>query len=63
MVGGRDDVWYATNIEIADYINAVKGLRFSVDRTVVFNPSAKDVWIGVKDETVKIPSGKCVRLA
>ncbi len=46
-VGNNDEVWYATYIEILDYLNAMNSLRFSADGTVVFNPSAVDVWISV----------------
>ncbi len=38
-------VWYATNIEIKDYICALKGLIFSVDQTMVYNPSCVPVWL------------------
>ncbi len=44
-VSGRDDVWYATNIEIYDYVKAYKQLEISVDETVIYNPSVLDVWI------------------
>lgn len=60
--GGKEDVWYATNIEIYDYITALRGLVFSADRTMVQNPSATDVWIDVDGEAVKIPAGEIVSL-
>lgn len=43
-VGGRNDVWYATNIEIVDYVNAIRAVRSSVDGTLLYNPSAISVW-------------------
>jgi hypothetical protein len=55
-------VWYATNIEIMDYIKAVRGLRFSVDCRIVSNPSATPVWIGVDGGPVKIGAGQTVKL-
>ena len=45
MVSSRDDIWYAANIEIADYIDASKRLIFSADYSIVSNPSAMDVWL------------------
>ena len=39
-MGGRDDVWYATNIEIYDYVEAYKRLVWSADMRRVYNPSA-----------------------
>jgi len=61
-VGNKDDIWYATNIEIVDYINAVKSLKFTADCTVVYNPSALDVWITADNKPVLISSGKTVKL-
>lgn len=43
-IGGRDDIWYATNIEIYDYVKAYEALQTSVDKTIVHNPTAIDVW-------------------
>ena len=58
----EEDVWFATNIEIYDYITALRNLVFSADRTMVFNPSALDVILDVDGEPVEIPSGKTVTL-
>ena len=55
--GGRDNIWYATNIEIVDYVNAQKALRFSADCDKVYNPSAVDVWFTVNGETVCCKAG------
>ena len=63
MAGGRSDVWYATNVEIMDYVTAVRALRYSEDQTMVYNPSALDVWISVNGDPVCIEGGSFVRLA
>lgn len=55
--GNRDDIWYATNIEIFDYVRSFKRLRFSASRSFVYNPSASPVWISVNGETVEIGGG------
>ena len=60
--GGLDDVWYATNIEIYDYITALRALVFSADRTLVYNPTATDVWIEVDDAPVRVAAGATVDL-
>ncbi len=62
FISGDESVWYATNIEIMDYIKAMRGLRFSVDSRIVNNPSATPVWIGVDGEPVKIGAGQTVTL-
>lgn len=43
-MGGRDDIWYATNIEIVDYMNAMRSVRCSVDETQMINLSSQTVW-------------------
>jgi hypothetical protein len=61
--GGRDDIWYATNIEIIDYMEAAKNLRFSCDYSMVENPAATSVWLNLNDGgIVEIGPGACVRL-
>ncbi len=62
MAAGDESVWYATNIEIVDYIKALRSLKFSVDRKMVYNPSARPVWIGVDGEAVKIDAGELLTL-
>lgn len=48
-IAGRDDVWYATNIEIRDYVAAYQRLVYSTDGKVVYNPSAIPVYLGAID--------------
>ena len=44
LAGGRDDVWYATNIDIYDYTRDYERLNFSVDCTIVENPTSREIW-------------------
>ncbi|WNS42949.1 polysaccharide deacetylase family protein [Paenibacillus sp. MMS20-IR301] len=62
LMGGHEEIWYATNIEIADYLSAVKGLRFSASRDIVYNPSATAVWISAAGQACRIAAGGTVRL-
>lgn len=52
MMGGRDDIWYATNIEYVDYMNAFRRLQFSASQDFVYNPSYQSVWLKVDDERI-----------
>ncbi|AEI44015.1 polysaccharide deacetylase family protein [Paenibacillus mucilaginosus] len=61
-IGGREDIWYATNIEIVDYMADFRRLRFSADSTFVHNPSASSVWLQVDDRVVEVPGGSQVKL-
>lgn len=45
FIGGRDDIWYATNIEIVDYMNAAKNLKYTANGDRVYNPNAISVWL------------------
>jgi peptidoglycan/xylan/chitin deacetylase (PgdA/CDA1 family) len=51
-VGGQEDIWYATNIQIADYMDAVRRLQVGVNSDFVYNPSAITVWISVDDDRI-----------
>lgn len=64
LSGHEDEVWYATNIEIYDYVKAYNSLIFSMDGTVVCNPTCTDVWMvdsTYPDKEIKIPAGSCYR--
>lgn len=43
-MGSRDDIWYATNIEVHDYVEAYRRLIFSIETRKVYNPNAIPVW-------------------
>ncbi len=58
FIAGRDDIWYATNIEIVDYMNAAKGLKFTAAGDVVYNPCAITVFISVDGKVIDIAPGE-----
>src|SRR5690606_3765963 len=62
-ISGRSDMWYATNAEIVAYMKALKALRFTLDCTIVHNPTATDVWISVDDQPVEIKAGTKVEFS
>ena len=62
MCGKRNDIWYATSIEIKTYMDALKSLIFTVDMDRVVNPSAIDVWISVDDIPLCIEAGQNTRI-
>ena len=43
--GVRQDIWYATNIEIYEYIQAYNNLQFGLSCDRVYNPSTIPVWL------------------
>ncbi len=60
--GEKDDIWYATNIEIYDYIKAYEALRVSVDESIIHNPTDIDVWFHHKRETHCVKGGETLKL-
>ncbi len=61
-LGGRDDIWYATNIEIYDYVNAYNSLVCSADGTIIYNPTLIDVWFDIDGKEYKVASGETLKI-
>lgn len=61
-ISGRDDVWYATNIEIYDYVAAFERLNVSYDKSLVHNPSAVTVWFSEGGNVYKVGAGETAAL-
>lgn len=67
FIGGREDIWYATNIEIVDYMEDAARLQYTAEGDLVYNPNARSVWIqvelpGMPRKTYEIPGGQMVRI-
>ena len=61
-LGGHDDVWYATNMEIYEYVEAYRSLVYSADRTIVYNPTLITVWFSFDGKIYSIAPGETMRL-
>ena len=62
LVGGKDDIWYATNIQIVDYMDVVKAAQYAADGSFVYNPCAQSLWLCVDDEKfVEVKGGQQVQ--
>ncbi len=44
-LGGKENVWYATNMEIYDYVTAYQSLIYSADGTRIYNPTLLTIWL------------------
>lgn len=62
LVGGRSDVWYATNIEIYDYVTAYRALSFSLDGSLVYNPTAFELCFAKNKKEFTVKPGETLRL-
>ena len=60
--GGHEHVWYATNIEIYDYVKAYERIQTSYDKKIIHNPSIIDVWVEIKGETYCIKAGETINI-
>jgi len=58
MMSGKDYIWYATNIEIYEYITATRSLEFSADGKKVFNPTLIEVFYKNEDGFSSIKPGE-----
>ena len=61
-VGNRDDVWYANNMQVYEYVEAYRALQFSANGNIVYNPSAITVWFMSGNVTVKVAPGETVKI-
>jgi len=57
LVSNKEDTWYATNIEIVDYLKALDNLKFSAACDFVYNPSVLDLWLSVNGEIIEVKGG------
>lgn len=58
----KEDVWYATNIEIKEYLDAARNLSVTADGTIVYNKSAITVTLDVNDKMIEIPAGATIEI-
>ncbi|MCI8440934.1 MAG: polysaccharide deacetylase family protein [Provencibacterium sp.] len=61
-MAGREDIWYATNIEIYRYLQALDSLVTSCDGKLLYNPCAIPVSVTADDRPLTVNPGELVRL-
>ncbi len=61
-MSGRDDIWYATNMEIYDYLTAIRSLEVSADGSVLYNPTATTVWMRTDKGVEKLAPGETKKI-
>ncbi len=61
-VGGREEIWYATNIEVYDYIKAWNSLQYTMDFSQVYNPTATKLWLLFDNRSICVAPGETVKL-
>ena len=61
-LSGKEDIWYATNMQIYEYTMAYRSLVYSADGNTVYNPTLMEVWFDNDGTLVSVKPGETVRL-
>lgn len=62
-VSGKEDIWYATNMEIYEYIEAYGRMKTSADGKLACNPTSIPLWFqNQKGEMFTVAPGETIRL-
>lgn len=61
-IANHDDIWYATNIEIYNYVKAYNSLIYSADSKIVYNPTLYEIWFEIDGTTYQIKPGETLTL-
>ena len=62
-LGGREEIWYATNIEIYEYVKAYQSLVYSANGYIVYNPTLYEIWFEVDGVPYSIKPGETLNIA
>ena len=60
FMGNREDIWYATNIEIYDYVHAFEQLIFSTDFKKAYNPTCTTIYFKTEKGDYCVKPGEVV---
>lgn len=61
-LSNNDEIWYASNIEIYDYVQGYKNLRYSADGHMVYNPNLFEIWLDVDGVIHSVKPGETIRI-
>ncbi len=62
IISGKDDIWYANNIEIYNYVKAYEALVFAADNSYVNNPTATTVFFNYNGKDYSVAAGETIKL-
>ena len=61
-LSNKEDIWYATNMEIYDYVEAYKRLIYSADGHTIYNPTLFTVWLDIDRKLYSIKSNETIHI-
>jgi len=59
-LSGKEDTWYATNMQIYNYVTAYNALVYSADGTRIYNPSLYTIWFDIDRKLYSVKPGKTI---
>jgi peptidoglycan/xylan/chitin deacetylase (PgdA/CDA1 family) len=62
LLANNQAIYYTSQIDLVDYINAFRNLKFSVDKNNVTNPSAINVCIKINTKVFNVLAGTSMKL-
>lgn len=62
QISGKQEIWYATNIEICRYLTAMYQLEISVDGSLIYNPTATEIWFTANGNLMSIKAGQSIQI-
>jgi peptidoglycan-N-acetylglucosamine deacetylase len=63
LLANNTNIHFTTQIDLVDYINAFRNLKFSVEKNMVFNQSALTIYFKKRSKIYTVPPGKIMPLA
>ena len=62
LAGDKKEIWYATNLQIYDYVQAYRQLIFSMDGKRIYNPTAQELWLEAHHREICLKGGAMTEL-
>ena len=62
MLANNTATHYTTQIDLVDYINAFRNLKFSVEKNIVYNPGAITLFFRKNGKAYNVPPGMTIYL-
>lgn len=63
LLANNPTIYYTKQIDLVDYINAFRNLKFSVDKNIVANTSAINVYIKINSKIFNVKAGTSMNLS
>ncbi len=61
-MAGKEEIWYATNMEIYRYVQATRSQEFSADGHLMYNPTKETVWVLNRNQLLEVKPGQTVEI-